>query len=418
MKYQRGYKYALRLSGAQRKHFTKEFGASRFVFNKLLEKTTSEYKLFKEGKGEKPVISQFSLAKKLISLKEEYPFLKDNSIYTLRSGSSNLATALKSFVTGKSKAPKFKSRRDKQAVTYFYQNNKSYEFKLVTVTIKGKECLYLKCPKLKDPVKVLWHRELPSNPSQVTISKDSLGNFYASFLCERDPIITNGESITGIDMGLKDIITTSNNTAIPSPKYFKSSQKKLAIAQRKLAKKKKGSNNRHKQRLKVTKIHNKIKNQRNYFLHKLSRTLVNDNQVIGVESLKIAGMKRALKLGKSVSDAGLGTLLRYIIYKADESQHCKVIMYPMLFPSTQVCSQCFHRLEGDKKLKLKDRKWQCPKCLTKHDRDINAAKVIKEGAIRILRLLPKDISNKHGAIATDLGLEFSELFPESLVGIV
>ena len=409
MNYKRGYKYALRLSGAQRKHFTKEFGSSRFVFNTLLEKHKKDYEIFKEGKGEKPVISYFSLAKKLISLKEEYPFLKDNSNYTLRSGTAKLAAALKGFVTGKSKAPKFKSRRDKQSVTYHGCNK---EFKLVAVNIKGKDILYLKCPKLKEPIKVLWHRELSSIPSKVTITKDSLGNFYASFLCEREAIITNGENITGIDMGLKDIITTSDNISLTSPKFFKQSEKRLAIAQRKLAKKKKGSSNRHKQRLKVSKIHNKIKNQRNDYLHKLSRTLVNDNQVIGVESLKIAGMSRALKLGKSVSDTGLGTLLKYIIYKADESQHCKVIMYPMLFPSTQVCSVCFHRLTGDNKLTLKDRKWQCPKCLTKHDRDINAAKVIKEGAIRILSKLPKDIQRKHGAIATSL--EFSEIFPETV----
>lgn len=408
----RGYKYALRLSGAQRKHFTKEFGASRFVFNTLLEKHKKDYQLFKDGKGNKPVISYFSLAKKLISLKEEFPFLKDNSIYTLRSGTANLAAALKGFVTGKSKAPKFKSRRDKQTVSYSVIDK---EFKLVTVNIKGKDILYLKCPKLKDPIKVLWHRELPSNPSQVTITKDSLGNFYASFLCEREAIITNGKEVTGIDFGLKDIITSSDSSSLPSPKFFKHSEKRLAIAQRKLAKKKKGSSNRHKQRLKVAKIHRKIKNQREYFLHKLSRTLVNDNQVIGVESLKIAGMKRALKLGKSVSDVGLGTLLRFISYKADESQHCKVILYPTLFPSTQVCSNCFHRLTGDNKLTLKDRKWECPKCFTKHDRDINAAKVVKEGAIRILRLLPKDMKNKHGVIATDLGLEFETLFPESLV---
>ena len=409
MKYQRGYKYALRLSGAQRKHFTKEFGSSRFVFNRLLDRTQKEYQLFKDGKGEKPAISRFSLNNKLIPLKEEFPFLKDNSIYTLRSGTANLASALKGFVTGKSKAPKFKSRRDKQSVTYHVINK---EFRLVEVLVKGQKVLYLKAPKLKDPIKVLWHRDLPSTPSQVTITRDTSGNFYASFLCERDPIITNGKSVTGIDLGLKDIITSSDSSSLPSPKFFKQSEKRLAIAQRKLAKKKKGSSNRHKQRLKVSKIHNKIKNQRNDYLHKLSRTLVNDNQVIGVESLKIAGMSRALKLGKSVSDTGLGTLLKYIIYKADESQHCKVIMYPMLFPSTQVCSVCFHRLTGDNKLTLKDRKWQCPKCLTKHDRDINAAKVIKEGAIRILSKLPKDIQRKHGAIATSL--EFSEIFPETV----
>jgi putative transposase len=412
MKYQRGYKYALHLSGEQRKHFIKEFGCGRFVFNTLLERHSEQYKLFKIEKADKPDVSAFSIYKNLMSLKEEFPFLKEASFKTLHGYIFKLSNALTQFVTGKSRYPKFKSKNDKQSVTYHdFKSN----FNLKSVNIKGQTILYLKVPKLKELIKVLWTRNLPSDPTQVTISRDTQGNFFASFLCERDPVITNGTSITGIDLGLKDIITSSDGSHLSSPKFYRQSEKRLAIAQRKLSKKKKGSKNRHKQRLKVAKIHGKIANQRNDYLHKLSRSLVNDNQVIGVESLRIAGIKRALKLGKSVSDTGLGTLIKYLSYKAEESNHCKVIMYPMLFPSTQVCSHCYHRLKDADRLTLNDRHWTCPKCNIFHDRDINAAKVIKEGVIRILKLLPEEVKHRHGVIISGEGLIFEELFPESLI---
>ena len=411
MKVKRGYKYALRLSGAQRSHFAREFGASRLVFNKLLEKNKAEYELFKDSKGERPVTSYFSLAKKLIPLKEKYPCLKDNSVYTLRDGCHKLGNSLTNFLKGRARYPNFKSKRGKQSVTYNRTGEMSYEFALRE--IDGK--VFLKCPKLKSPIKVLWHRELPSAPSQCTISRDTTGEFWVSFLCERDPRVTTGTEVTGIDLGLRDIATTSDGVSIEVPRYFRRSAKRLAIAQRKLAKKSLGSRNRSKQRSKVAKIHKKVANQRKHLLHSLSRNLVNDNQVISLETLNVRGMSRALHLGKSVSDAGLGKLKDYIFYKAGESLHCKVLMYPAFLPSTQACSKCYCRLTKDKRLDMSVKSWVCPGCNEKHHRDINAAKILKEAAVRYLdKFIPKDLKHRHGVIIIDTEIDFNCLFPESI----
>ena len=178
---------------------------------------------------------------------------------------------------------------------------------------------------------------------------------------------------------------TSDGLKIPNPKHYKKYQVQLKRTQQALSKKQKGSKNRNKARIIVAKKHERITNCRTNFLHQLSRTLVNENQVIGIETLRVKNMVRNHKLAKSISDAAWSSFTFMLNYKCKESQNCSLVYMDAFYPSSHVCSVDQFKL--DYKLKLSDRSWVCPQCGTLHDRDINAAKNIRNEALYTLALL-------------------------------
>jgi putative transposase len=203
-----------------------------------------------------------------------------------------------------------------------------------------------------------------------TISRNTTGKFYISILVEEPQVLISPvQKQVGIDLGITTYATLSDGNKIENPRILKQYEEKLAIEQQRLSKKKKGSNNYLKQRIKVSKIHEKITNVRKDFQQKLSTTLINENQVIVVEDLSVKNMVKNHCLAKAVSDCSWASFVRMLEYKADWYGRT-VIKIDRFFPSTKLCSCCHHKNDN---LTLADREWVCEVCKTKHDRDINAA---------------------------------------------
>jgi putative transposase len=232
------------------------------------------------------------------------------------------------------------------------------------------------------PLDIRWSRAFTGMPSTVTISKDPAGRYFVSFLVEEEidalPVV-NG--MVGVDVGLKDLAVLSTREKIANPKHLYRSERRLAHAQRNLARKQKESKNRDKACLKVARIHATIADQRSDGLHKLTTRLIRENQVICVESLDVKNMVRNHSLAKSISDVGWGELVRQLEYKAAWYGRT-LVKIDRWFPSSQRCHACGYIYAA---LTLDMRQWTCPnpKCGVRHDRDINAAKNILALGLRV-----------------------------------
>jgi len=241
-------------------------------------------------------------------------------------------------------------------------------------------------------VPVVLDRKIPddANYRSVTVSKTPSGKYFVSILVKTnvDLLPPTGKSV-GIDLGLKDLFIFSTGDVVNNPRWFRKSQSKLAKAQRHLSRKQKGSNRYNKQRIKVAKVHEKITNQRKHFTHIMSTALVREFDVIITEDLNVAGMKKALNLGKSVSDAGWSEFIRQLEYKCGWYGK-SFVKIDRFYPSSQICSSCGHK-DGKKALDV--REWTCSKCGTHHDRDLNAAtNVLLKGYSDLTGLSIKDSS--------------------------
>ena len=223
---------------------------------------------------------------------------------------------------------------------------------------------------MSQPLKIRWSRYFNGEPRSVVVSKDPSNRYFVSFLVEEDLLqwTLQSEEI-GIDLGIKDVVVASNGFASGNPKHYQKYQARLKTLQRRLAKKKKGSNNRYKARLKVAKLHAKITDCRLDFLHKLSTKLVSENQAIYTETLAVKNMMANHKLAKAIADCGWGEFLRQLEYKAKWHDR-KVGAIDRWFPSSKRCNPCGHVLD---KLPLKIREWTCPSCNSHNLRDKNAA---------------------------------------------
>lgn len=235
--------------------------------------------------------------------------------------------------------------------------------------------------KSKLPLDIRWSRKLPSAPSTVTISKDAAGRYFVSCLCEFEPVSMPVTAKTvGIDVGLKDLFVTDTGFKTGNPRHTAKYAARLTLLQRRLSKKAKGSKNRAKARLKVARLHAKIADCRLDNLHKLSRKLINENQVVCVESLKVKNMIRNPSLSKAIADAGWSELVRQLQYKGEWAGR-SVVAIDQYFPSSKRCSSCGFTMQ---KMPLNVRSWQCPECGAAHDRDINAAQNIKAAGLAVL----------------------------------
>ncbi len=381
--FKKGFKYPIYPSAEQAELLARTFGCCRYVWNKALTESIQEYKAKKDTKLAKPGVSGYDFVNKLTKYKQdtETSWLNEVSSTALQQTMLHLGQAYTRFFKERKGYPKFKKKYSKQ----------SFSLTKDSFRIKDKQ-LYI--AKSKVQVALHWTRELPNQPSSATISRTTTGKYYISFICEYTPVKSYGKGEIGIDLGLKDFLTTSDGTKIANPKHLKHREKQLRRAQQSLSRKQKGSSNRNKARKVVAKCHFKIANSRSDFLHKLSRSLVNKNQVIGLEKLIVKNMIKNRKLSKHIGDASWSSFTTMLNYKAAESQNCDIIYMDSFFPSTHICHIDKHRL--DRKLKLSERSWTCPKCLEMHDRDINAAINIKYEALLALRV--HNISEHTGRI--------------------
>ena len=343
------------------------FGNVRWFWNYSLNLCETTYKETGKGLTRTQIQSLLPGLKK----KENTKWLKETYSQCLQVVALNLSVAYKNFFEGRAKKPRFKSKHGKQSVSY-PQN------------VKLEEGNYLKIPKI-GLVKAKITKEINHKLRTVTISKDCTNKYYASLLYDNGfdyPALNAEGKAIGLDVGLTHYLITSDGEKIDNPKWFNKHERNLKVKQQKISRKKKGSNNRAKARLKVAKVHQKIANSREDFLHKLSRKIVDENQIICVENLNIKGMVKNRKLSKAISSVGWGMFCTMLSYKAQELG--KIYQeIDRFFPSSKTCSNCGYKVES---LSLDIRSWKCESCGTTQDRDINAAINIMNEGLRILGL--------------------------------
>jgi putative transposase len=268
--------------------------------------------------------------------------------------------------------PNYLSKRDDQSAEF-------------TASAFGWDGRTLTMAKSKEPLDLVWTQVFWGDPSTMTISREADGSYWISLLTEVEPTAAEGgRDAVGIDLGLTHYAVDDRGNKVDAPKPLRKAQKRLVKEQRRHARKKKGGKNREKSRRKVAKIHAHVRRARLDFLHKLSSRLITENQVICVETLKVAGMMKNRRLAKSISDAAWGEFVRQLEYKAEWYGRTVVRISPWE-PSSKKCSHCGHVL---KELDLKVRAWTCPSCATAHDRDVNAANNIRVSGLAILAARP------------------------------
>ena len=344
-------------------------GCCRLVYNKGLNKRKEDYE-----NGVKTGYNQTS--KMLTELKKtkEYEFLKQADSVALQASLRDLDRAYTNFFEKRAGYPNFKTKHSHRQ-SYRTLNNSN------TVRIEGKS---LKLPKL-GLVKI---RQTVKNANilYATVEKTPSGKYFAVLAVKFEPKPRpNKGGQVGIDVGIKHYYTDSNGVVVENPKNLKNSLKKLARAQRSLARKHKNSHNFDKQRVKVAKIYEKVTNRRTDFLQKLSSMLISDNQVICIEDLKIKNMVKNRRLARAISDAAWGAFRQMLEYKSSWYGNDLVVI-PARYPSSQLCSACGFKNPEVKNLAV--REWVCPQCGISHDRDYNASVNILHCGLQQLAAMP------------------------------
>ena len=352
----KSYKFRLYPNQEQRIYLAKTFGCTRFIYNQMLAERIKSYEENKDldiKTMKYPTPAQY---------KSEYEWLKEVDSLALANSQINLDKAYKNFFRDKSVGfPKFKKKGNTNSYTTNNQNG--------TVYIKDN---HIKVPKLKSMIKMEQHREFNGLIKSCTVSQVPSGKYFISILVDTENIqLPKTDKKVGIDLGIKEFAITSDGEFFSNPKNLKKSEKRLKKLQKDLSRKQKGSNNRRKARIKVAKIHEKIANQRKDMLHKVSTQLINENQVIVIEDLKVSNMIKNHKLAKSIADASWSEFRTMLKYKAKLCGR-EIIIAPSNYASSQLCSNC-----GNKSSQTKDlscRTYICPVCGMIMDRDINASK--------------------------------------------
>ena len=297
----------------------------------------------------------------LTDLKKRFTWLKNADSNSLQATISELFDAFSRFFSHQNNYPQFKLKRfDKQSYTNLHNTS-----------IKLIDRNYIKLPKL-NLVRIKLSKQIEGRIKRVTISKSKSGKYFVSLCCEIPDIqpIEKTGSIIGIDLGIKDFLIDSNGNKFENPHYYVKAQNKLAKLQRQLSRKPKGSKNRDKARIKLAKLSEHIANQRNDFQHKLSKQLVEENDIICCESLKVKNMIKNHKLAKHIQDCSWGSFINKLEYKCQWYGKL-LIKIDTFLPSSKTCSNCGYKYDN---LTLDIREWVCPDCGQLHDRDINAAK--------------------------------------------
>lgn len=307
----------------------------------------------------------------LTKLKEtpEFEWLNEVSCVPVQQSLRHLQTAFGNFFAHRNRYPTFKKKDGKQSAEYTTSGFKW----------DGKE---LKLAKMDEPLNICWSRPIPkaAKVTTCTVSKDCSGRYFVSMLCD-DSVSAKPEvdRQVGIDLGLTHFAILSTGEKVSSPNTFRKNEAKLAKLQRRLAKKMKGSANRAKTKLKVARLHAKITDARKDFIHKLSTRLINENQVIAIESLAVSNMQKNHCLAKSISDASWSDFVRQLEYKALWYGRT-LIGIDRWYPSSKRCNDCGYTMLS---LPLSIREWTCPECGVIHDRDINAARNILAAGLAV-----------------------------------
>ena len=373
----KSYQFRLYPNDSQIIMIQKTFGCTRFVYNHYLEKRKKEH------------LTCFDMIKDLPNLYSEYPFLKEVDSCSLRCSLFDLEDAFKRFIKHQNNYPKFKGK---------YSSKRSYRTNYITSTYKGRKYENIKVdlkrkvitlPKLKE-VKIRGYRNLESLPGRIinaTISEYSSGKYYVSVLVEVNHLVAKiiPKRIVGIDLGIKDVVITSDGEKIKNEKIIEKYEKRIKRKQRELARREKGSSNYYKTKKKIAILFQKLKNARKYFIHQIAKKLVLENDIIVSETLKVKEMIEEKKFSKSLTDVRLSEICRILEYKAN-CYGKRYIQIDSYYPSSQECSKCGYKNEKVKELSV--RNWVCPECGSVHDRDINASQnILFEGIKKYVKEL-------------------------------
>lgn len=371
----KAYKFRIYPNNVQKNMINRCVGSSRFVYNYYLDKKIKEYKENQKN------ISLKEMKHDLVLLKDKYEFLKENDSMSLTNSLEDLDTSFTLLFEKRGRYPKFKTKgiKDSYKTDMIRNTYKGRRYENINVDIINKT---IKLPKI-GIVKMRGYRylkEFDKDIKNVTISKE--GNKYYASVCVKEEVIEGPFTLSnaiGIDLGIKDLVITSDGT-----KYKKLDisriERHIEDLQRKLSKCQNKSIRRYKLKLKIKRLYMKLKNMRKYYIHEITKTLVNDNDLIVTEDLKVKNMIEEKRLSKYISNASFSEIIRILKYKTKWSGK-KLIKINTFFPSSQICHRC-----GFQNRKVKDlsiRFWECKKCGSIHDRDINSSENILFEGLRL-----------------------------------
>ena len=368
MEIKRAYKFRFYPMPEQELNLDKTFGCARFAYNYMLRLRTDAWMQRQERIGYHETSAALTALKK----QPEYAWLNEVSSVPVQQSLRHLQSAFANFFAKRASYPQFKRKNGPQSAEY-------------TTSAFKWDGSTLRIAKMDAALNIRFSRTIPkaAKVTTVTVSKDCSGRYFVSMLCTDEVQAKAPVSAkVGIDLGLSHFAILSTGEKIAAPNTFRKNEEKLAKLQRKLAKKTKGSANRKKAKLKVAKLHAKIADSRKDFLHKLSTRLVNENQVIAIETLAVSNMQKNHSLAKSIADASWSEFVRQLEYKSLWYGR-ELVGIDRWYPSSKRCSDCGHTVA---KMPLNVREWTCPECGTVHDRDINAARNVLAAGLAVSAL--------------------------------
>lgn len=373
----RAVKIRLYPNKTQTEQFNKLLGCCRFVYNQCLARKINSYR---ENKISENLSSLGKFLHHELLKDDNFVWLREQNTRVLKQEVRDMLSAYKNFFNQHKGFPKFKSKRDNKQSCRFdlgaiSKRNDYTTYKLSLANIKN---VKFKCNK-KYAEYLQKHKQ---NIKQATLSKLPCGEFYLSILVDGDLThkVKETKSSVGIDLGVKDFVITSDGEVFNNLHFKKSKIKRIKRMQHQLSKKQKGSNNRNKTRIKLAKVYKKINDKKQYYLHAVSNSLIDENQVICMEDLNVKGMLKNHKLADSIQEMNFGEFRRMLEYKANWYNR-KIVYVDRFYPSSKTCHNCGYI---NKQLKLSDRQWVCPQCGGVIERDYNAALNILDEGLRIL----------------------------------
>lgn len=354
----KSYKFRIYPTKDQEQYLAQCFGAKRFIYNHFLWLNNQRYQ------NKEEYLNAFGCNYQITQMKktDEYSWMKEIDDWVLKNATNDLGIAFKNFFNSIKK----KSKQTSKKPTFKKKDNYQSFRTTCKLTEKG-----LKIPRLKSLIKIVHHQEVKGKIKSVTISKCPSGKYFASILTEQDiiPKEHTGKEV-GIDLGIKDLIITSDGVKFVHPdKLIEKTNRLLKQQQKILSRKTKDSNNYEKQRIRVTKLYETITNVKKNYYHEISNYLVSNYDAVYMESLNVKGMINNRKLSRAIHSASWSLLSSMIEYKCNWNQRTfhKINRW---FPSSKTCSCCEYKVDF---LDLSIRKWKCPNCNSIHDRDLNAA---------------------------------------------
>jgi putative transposase len=365
MDIKRAYRFRFYPTPEQAGMLARTFGCARFAYNHMLRWRTEAWSQRQERVG------YHATSAALTALKQtpEHAWLNEVSSVPVQQALRHLQTAFANFFAKRAQYPNFRRKDGGQSAEY-------------TTSAFKWDGASLKLAKMEAPLAIRWSRTIPKGAkvTTVTVSKDTAGRYHVSMLCD-DAVAAKPKapSKVGVDLGLTHFAILSTGEKIAAPNAFRKNEAKLAKLQRRLAKKQTGSANRLKAKRKVARLHAKTADARRDFLHKLSTRLINENQVIAIESLAVKNMQKNRALAKSIGDASWSEFVRQLEYKAQWYGRT-LIGIDRWYPSSKRCSDCGHTVA---QMPLKVRSWTCPECGSLHDRDLNAARNVLAAGLAV-----------------------------------